>query len=339
MNPQTYSRNFQQACDALDQKTKPVGSMGTLEQVAAQLSALQGSLTPDASKARTVLFAGDHGVVAEGISAYPQEVTRQMLLNFATDGAAINAICNTHQIELEVINTGVAGDAVEGVLDYKIADGTQNFAQSPAMSETQLQQALKAGEEAIDRAHADNISIVAIGEMGIGNTTSAAAIVSAICNAPASVTVGRGTGLDDAGVVHKQNIVEQSLDRHDDRTPEKVLQNLGGFEIAAMCGAMLKSCDFPIVIVVDGYIATAAALCAVAINPQVLQQLIFAHLSTEPGHAIALKQLSATPLLQLGLRLGEGSGAALAIPLIRSAAALLTDMATFESAGVAREIS
>jgi len=261
--------------------------MGTLEQVAAQLSALQGSLTPDASKARTVLFAGDHGVVAEGISAYPQEVTRQM---------------------------GVAGDAVEGVLDYKIADGTQNFAQSPAMSETQLQQALKAGEEAIDRAHADNISIVAIGEMGIGNTTSAAAIVSAICNAPASVTVGRGTGLDDAGVVHKQNIVEQSLDRHDDRTPEKVLQNLGGFEIAAMCGAMLKSCDFPIVIVVDGYIATAAALCAVAINPQVL-------------------------LLQLGLRLGEGSGAALAIPLIRSAAALLTDMATFESAGVAREIS
>lgn len=339
MKPESYNSHYEQACHALDQKTKPVGSLGVLEQVAAKLSAIQGTLSPDASNARVVLFAGDHGVVAEGISAYPQDVTRQMLLNFATGGAAINAICNAHQIELEVINTGVTGDPVEGVLDYKIADSTANFHQYPAMTETQLQQALTAGHQAIDRAQSDDIKIVAIGEMGIGNTTSAAAIVTALCNAPVSQTVGRGTGLDDAGVQHKQKIVEQSLRIHNDRSSGKVLQNMGGFEIAAMCGAMLKSCEYPITIVVDGYIATAAALCATALNPQVHQNLIFAHQSAEPGHIIALEHLNATPLLQLELRLGEGSGAALAIPLIRSAAAILNDMATFETAGVDREIS
>ncbi len=339
MKPELYKSNYQRACTALDQKTKPVGSLGTLEQVAARLSAIQGTLTPDANNTRAVLFAGDHGVVAEGISAFPREVTRQMLLNFASGGAAINAICNAHQIELEVINTGVCGDPVDGVLDYKIADGTANFHQSPAMTDEQLQLALQAGYEAIDRAQTAGINIVAIGEMGIGNTTAAAAIVSAICNAPASHTAGRGTGLDDAGVAHKINIVDESLVLHADRSPISVLQNLGGFEIAAMCGAMLKSSDYPIAIVVDGYIATAAALCATAINPQVHQQLIFAHQSAEPGHMIALNHLKATPLLQLGLRLGEGSGAALAIPLIQSAAAVLNDMATFETAGVDRELS
>lgn len=339
MKPDTYNDAYRRACNALDQKTKPPGSLGQLEKIAAQLSAIQGSLTPDTTKARTVIFAGDHGVVAEGISAYPQEVTRQMLLNFAAGGAAINAICNAHQIELEVINTGVSGEAVDGVLNYKIADGTANFCKFSAMTEPQLQQALTAGDEAINRANEQGVKIVAIGEMGIGNTTSAAAIVSAICKAPSADTVGRGTGLDDAGVLHKQKIVDQSLTLHTRRSSISILQNLGGFEIAAMCGAMLKSVDTPIAIVVDGYIATAAALCATEINPEVHQHLIFAHQSAEPGHLIALSHLNANPLLQLELRLGEGSGAALAIPLIRSAAAILNDMATFESAGVDREIN
>ena len=319
---------------ALDQKTKPPGSLGLLEQTAAQISAIQDTLTPATEAALTIIFAADHGIVAEGVSAYPMEVTRQMLLNFASGGAAINAICNANGIELEVIDAGVAGDPVEGVLNCKVAPGTENFLQAPAMTNTQLDQALSIGREAISRATDRGITLIALGEMGIGNTTSAAAMVSALCTVGSNVTVGRGTGVDDAGLKRKIDVVKQALEQHPDRTPEAVLQNLGGFEIAAMCGAMLKAVDHNIAIVVDGYIATAAALCAVAIDSNVREHLLFAHQSVEPGHTIALQHLQATPLLQLELRLGEGSGAALAIPLIRSAAAILCDMATFESAGV-----
>ena len=262
-----------------------------------------------------------------------------MLLNFASGGAAINAICNAHQIELEVINAGVAGDPVDGVHDCKVDDGTANFLHNSAMTESQLNLALSIGHEAITRASADGMQLIAIGEMGIGNTTAAAAIVPAICNANCESTVGRGTGLDDSGVKHKISVVQQALKKHPDNAPMAILQNLGGFEIAAMCGAMLKACDHPIAIVVDGYIATAAALCAVALKPVTRERLLFAHRSVEPGHNIALNHLQATPILHLNLRLGEGSGAALAIPLIRSAAAILNEMATFESAGVDRELT
>jgi len=332
-----FNKLIDLANDALDQKTKPPGSLGLLEQTAAQISAIQRTLTPATDAAITIIFAADHGIVAEGVSAYPMEVTRQMLLNFASGGAAINAICNTHDIELEVIDTGVAGDPVEGVRNSKIDAGTANFLKTTAMTKAQLDQALSIGSDAVSRAYDRGIKLIALGEMGIGNTTSAAAIVSAGCNAESSATVGRGTGLDDAGVKHKINIVSQALERHPDRTPTAILQNLGGFEIAAMCGAMLKAIDYPVTIVVDGYIATAAALCAVAIEPAVREHLVFAHCSVEPGHSIALQHLQATPLLQLDLRLGEGSGAALAIPLIRSATAILCDMATFESAGVDKQ--
>ena len=315
-------------------KTKPPGSLGLLEQTAAQISAIQDTLTPATEAALTIIFAADHGIVAEGVSAYPMEVTRQMLLNFASGGAAINAICNANGIELEVIDAGVAGDPVEGVLNCKVAPGTENFLQAPAMTNTQLDQALSIGREAISRATDRGITLIALGEMGIGNTTSAAAMVAALCNVESADTVGRGTGVDDAGLKRKIDVVKQALEHHPDRAPEAILQNLGGFEVAGMCGAMLESVDHKIAIVVDGYIATAAALCAVAIDPTVREHLLFAHRSVEPGHIIALQHLQARPLLQLDLRLGEGSGAALAIPLIRSAAAILCDMATFESAGV-----
>ena len=327
------------ASDALDQKTKPPGSLGLLEQTAAQISAIQGTLTPNTDAAITIIFAADHGVVAEGVSAYPMEVTQQMLLNFASGGAAINAICNTHNIELEVIDTGVAGDPVDGVLSCKVDQGTANFLQTPAMTKTQLDQALSIGHDAVSRANDRGIKLIALGEMGIGNTTSAAAIVAAVCDVESDTTVGRGTGIDDAGLEHKVDVVKQALEKHPDRTPERILQNLGGFEIAAMCGAMLRAVDYPVAIVVDGYIATAAALIAVAIEPTVREHLLFAHRSVEPGHIIALQHLHATPLLQLDLRLGEGSGAALAIPLIRSATAILNEMATFESAGVERKLA
>lgn len=339
MSTAQFNELVKLADDALDQKTKPPGSLGLLEHTAAQISAIQRTLTPTTDTAITIIFAADHGVAAEGVSAYPREVTKQMLLNFASGGAAINTICNAHNIELEVIDTGVMGDPVEGVLNYKVAQGTANFLKSPAMTKSQLDQALSIGHEAVSRANDRGINLIALGEMGIGNTTSAAAIVAAVCNVESAVTVGRGTGIDDVVLKHKADVVKKALEKHPDRTPEGILQNLGGFEIAAMCGAMLRAVDNPVAIVVDGYIATAAALCAVAIEPTVREHLLFAHRSAEPGHTIALQHLHATPLLQLDLRLGEGSGAALAIPLIRSASAILCDMATFESAGVERELA
>ena len=325
--------------EALDQKTKPPGSLGLLEQTAAQISAIQHTLTPTTDTAITIIFAADHGVVVEGVSAYPMEVTQQMLLNFTRGGAAINAICNTHNIELEVIDTGVAGDPVDGVLNCKVDQGTANFLHTPAMTKTQLDQALSIGHDVVTRVNDRGIKLIALGEMGIGNTTSAAAIVAAVCKVESDTTVGRGTGIDDVGLKHKVDVVKQALEKHPDRTPEGILQNLGGFEIAAMCGAMLRAVDYPVAIVVDGYIATAAALIAVAIEPTVREHLLFAHRSVEPGHTIALQHLHATPLLQLDLRLGEGSGAALAIPLIRSATAILNEMATFEAAGIERELA
>lgn len=339
MTTDQFNEHFKLATDALDQKTKPRGSLGLLEHTAAQVSAVQRTLTPTTEAALTIIFAADHGIVAEGVSAYPSEVTRQMLMNFASGGAAINAICETHNIDLEVIDTGVVGDPVDGVLNCKVEQGTANFLAAAAMTQAQLDQALSIGSDAISRAFDRGIKLIALGEMGIGNTTSAAAIVAAVCRIDSTAAVGRGTGIDDAGLKRKIDVVTQALAKHPDRRPEAILQNMGGFEIAALCGAMMKAVDYPVTIVVDGYIATAAALIAVSMEPETHKHLIFAHQSVEPGHAIALTHLHAKPLLQLELRLGEGSGAALAIPLIRSATAVLCDMATFDSAGVERELS
>ncbi len=333
-----FVTRINQAAAALDQKTKPPGSLGALEKVAMQISAIQKTLHPDTRIARTILFAADHGVVEEGISAYPQAVTQQMLVNFASGGAAANALCKANQIDLEVVNVGVIGDAITGVVNEKIADGTKNSTTTPAMDTTQLEQAINAGRTAVQRAAASGATLVALGEMGIGNTTSAAAIVSALSKVSATKSVGPGTGLDRDGISHKITIVERILSCHGSRDPKQVLQNMGGFEIAALAGAMLQARQHAIAIVVDGYIATAAALCAVGMDSSVREHLVFSHRSAEPGHTAALSHLNARPLLSLDLRLGEGSGATLAIPLIRSAVAILNDMATFESAGVDREL-
>lgn len=334
----TYSESFksamQNAGEKLDQKTKPPGSLGAIETIAMQVSAIQKSLTPDVSRARAILFAADHGVMEESVSAYPQAVTRQMLLNFASGGSAANAFCSANATELEVINVGVTGDAVDGIVHNKVADSTANMAKQAAMNEDQFEQAIACGQQALRRAVDDNINLIALGEMGIGNTTSAAAIVSALCDVTASDSVGPGTGLDPQGIAHKTSVVEQVLAIHAARDPKSVLQNMGGLEIAALCGSILEACNHQVTIVIDGYIVTAAALCAVGLQPAAREHLIFAHQSAEPGHQAALKHLSAQPILDLGLRLGEGSGAILAIPLIRSAVAMFNEMATFEGAGV-----
>jgi nicotinate-nucleotide--dimethylbenzimidazole phosphoribosyltransferase len=334
MYSQAFEQRLHTATGVLDNKTKPPGSLGLLEAVAAQLSAIQHSVSPTPDPVRAIIFAGDHGIVQEGVSAYPQEVTRQMLLNFAAGGAAINALCNAHNIALEVINTGVIGDPVDGTVTAKIADGTANMLNAPAMSAAQLDQALDAGKEAVQRAQHDRVKLLAVGEMGIGNTTSAAAIVAALCNADGNTTAGRGTGLNDQALANKAQIVNKILSTHRTTDATEVLRCMGGFEIAALTGAMLQAAETDIAVIVDGYITTAAALCAVTINPKVREHLIFAHQSAEPGHQLALAQLNATPLLQFNMRLGEGSGAALAVPLLRSACAIINDMATFEDAGV-----
>jgi len=333
-----FNERMQHAAAALDQKTKPPGSLGLLESIAMQVSAIQDSLTPDVSSAKAILFAADHGVVGEAVSAYPQTVTQQMLHNFMAGGAAANALCQANNVDLEVINVGVIGDAIEGVTHAKVADGTQNSARQAAMNSTQLTQAMNIGRTAIQQAARDNVNLVALGEMGIGNTTSAAAIVSALCDIPVTQSVGPGTGLDPDGVSHKVSVVNRILQQHPAREPIEVLQNMGGFEIAAICGAMLEACNHKITLLVDGYIVTAAALCAVAIEPAAREQLLFCHRSAEPGHSNALEHLNATPLLDLNLRLGEGSGAILAVTLVRSAVSVLNNMATFETAGVNREL-
>jgi len=334
----TFTERMQRAASALDQKTKPPGSLGVLETVAMQVSAIQDSLTPDVSSAKAILFAADHGVVDEGISAYPQTVTQQMLLNFVAGGAAANALCLANNVELEVINVGVMGDPVQGVADAKVAEGTENSAKQSAMNNSQLNLAIDTGRSAIQRAAAAGIKLVALGEMGIGNTTSAAAIVSALCDVSALQSTGPGTGLDQSGIDHKVSVVNQILNLHPSRDATDVLRTMGGFEIAAMCGAMLEARKNKITLLVDGYIVTAAALCTVTIDPLVREQLVFSHRSAEPGHIKALEHLNATPLLDLDLRLGEGSGAILAVPIVRSAVSILNNMATFETAGVDREL-
>ncbi len=333
-----WQQRLQRAFHALDQKTKPPGSLGQLESIAAQLSAIQDTLHTRVDGARAIVLAADHGVTAEGVSAFPPAVTRQMLQNFSAGGAAINALCRSGDIDLQVVDCGIAGEPVPDTIDHRIAAGTANLALEPAMTTAQCEQAVSNGRALTRQAAHDNIQLLALGEMGIGNTTSAAAIVASICDAKAASVTGRGTGIDNAALANKIAVVERALQLHAATLPDAALQAVGGFEIATMSGAMLEAAHHPIAIVVDGYIATAAALCAVQMHPDCRHHMIFAHQSAEPGHAIALAHLIAEPLLRLDLRLGEGSGAALAVPLIRAASAILTDMATFESAGVAGQL-
>jgi nicotinate-nucleotide--dimethylbenzimidazole phosphoribosyltransferase len=325
-----------QAIDAeLAAKTKPPGSLGELERLAAQIARAQGCVKPRIAHAQVLVFAGDHGIVAEGVSAYSQAVTAQMVLNFLAGGAAICVLAKTLDAELTVIDAGVAAalPAHPRLLARKIAHGTANFAHAPAMTLAQCVDAVRAGAE-IASGFAPQ-GAIALGEMGIGNTTSAAALMHALTAVSAEDCVGRGTGVDDAALRRKADVVAAAVARHGrDGTPLDMLARYGGFEIAMMCGAMLGAAARRQIVIVDGFIATAAAAVAAAIAPQLLDYCVFAHVSAEAPHRRWLQALGARPLLDLGLRLGEGSGAVLALPLLRAAAAVLSEMATFASAGV-----
>lgn len=321
------------------QLTKPAGSLGQLEGLAVHLAGLQGCERPSVEQVCIAIFAGDHGVVEEGVSAYPQAVTGQMLHNFVGGGAAISVLARELGASLEVVDLGTIdlGLALPGVHHLRLGAGTANFARQPAMTDAQLQAALGAGRDSALRAAGQGARLFIGGEMGIGNTTAAAAVASTLLGCQARELSGPGTGLDPVGVRHKAEVIERALVLHGLRAddPLQALGCVGGFEIAALAGAYLACAQQGVAVLVDGFICSVAALVAVRLNPQCRPWLLFAHQGAEPGHRAVLEALEASPLLALGLRLGEGSGAALAVPLMRLACALHGQMATFAEAAVA----
>lgn len=318
----------------INDKTKPQGSLGVLERLARQIGLIQRSEHPAVARPAIVVCAGDHGVTAEGVSAYPQSVTWQMVENFLAGGAAINVFAQQNGCALHIVDTGVNHDfgARAGLVDCKVAPGTRNFCQQPAMTQEQCERALQSGMQFAASLDCD---VLGFGEMGIGNTTAAAAIMAAITGVPARDCVGAGTGLDEAGIARKREVVERALQLHANaREPLAVLAAFGGFEIAFIAGAMLGGAQLRKVLLVDGFIVTSALLVAASLQPALLDYCVFSHCSDEAGHRRMLDHLKARPLMQLDLRLGEGTGSALALPLLRSATAFLERMATFSSASV-----
>ena len=335
-NPET--QNAAQARQ--EQLTKPPGSLGQLETLAIQLASLQGQATPSIDKIMIRVFAADHGVVEEGISAFPQVVTGEMVKNFAAGGAAITVLARQLKADFGVVNLGTVSELpeLESVKDQRIAPGTQNFCKAGAMSDEQLDSALKAGAETADQAKKLGIDLYIGGEMGIGNTTSASALASALSGTEVSQLVGRGTGVDDEGIQRKINTVKKGLSLHkaDDSTPLLILRDLGGLEIAGLVGAYIRCAQVGIAVLVDGFISSAAALVACKINPSIRPWLFFSHCSEEAGHKYLLQSLEAQPLLSLGMRLGEASGAAVAATILQAACRLHAEMATFDQAGVSQ---
>src|ERR1700722_8193975 len=321
--------------------TKPPGSLGRLEEIAHRCAAIRESFTLTARRPRIVLFAADHGVCVEGVSAYPQEVTGQMVLNFLRGGAAINAFARAGGIELRVVDVGVATPLPEtgDLISRRVAPGTRNFCTSPAMTRTEMAAALGIGIELAADSAAQGCDLLGFGEMGIGNTTSAGAIAAALTGQAPEAVVGLGAAADDACMVRKRSAVRRALTLHAESLgdPLGILRCVGGLEIAAMCGFCLGAAARRIPVVTDGFIATAAAVLAVRICPASSGYLFASHRSAEPGHAVFLAMLGQEPLLDLGMRLGEGTGAALAMRLIQAAVAAFTGMATFATAGVSNK--
>lgn len=323
---------------ALDRKTKPRRSLGRLEDLACRIAAIRGTKAPPLPRKAIVVMAADHGVAEAGVSAYPQEVTGQMLLNFARGGAAINVLARQANAAVVVVDMGVKHlpADVPGVRSHRIAPGTHDFTRRPAMSRAHASQAIEVGIRIATELASDGITLIGTGEMGIGNTTAASAIAAALTGAPTDAVLGRGTGVDDATFARKAQVIARALaDRAPDPgDPLDVLSQLGGFEIAGLCGVVLGCAAARVPILMDGFIASTAALVAARLCPAAAAYLLASHQSQEPGHRIVLQALHAVPLLDLQLRLGEGTGAALAMPLIDAALRILHEMATFDAAGV-----
>ena len=342
--------NYIQAVDAglqaelqarIDGKTKPPGSLGRLETLALQLGLIQKTLSPRLCQPHILVCAGDHGAARAGVSAFPQDVTWQMVENFLAGGAAINVLARQAGITLTVVDAGVNHEfgARPDLVDAKVAPGTANYLEGPAMSAAQRDAAMAHGARIVRGLAEGGCNVLGFGEIGIGNTASASLLTHCLTGAALTVCVGRGTGLDDAGLERKRTLLAQALPHYAGAKDDAlaVLAQFGGFEIAMLAGAMLAAAERRMLLLIDGFIVTAALLVAARISPAILGYCVFAHLSDEAGHAVQLKHLDAKPLLQLGMRLGEGTGAALAYPVVLAAAAFLNEMASFESAGVSNK--
>ena len=321
-------------------KTKPIGALGALEKLALQIGIIQNTLSPTLQNPTIVVFAADHGVAKEGVSAYPQEVTFQMVMNFLQGGAAINVFSKQNDINLKIVDAGVNFDFEEDkkLINFKIDKGTKSFLQDKAMTEIQLHQCFEKGKEIVDQILKEECNIIGFGEMGIGNTSAATMLMSYLCNLPIEKCVGRGTGLNDTQLENKIAILNQAKTFHGKiENPKEILQSFGGFEIAQMCSAMLTAYDNKMIILIDGFIASSALLVAYKLNSEILNNAIFCHLSDEFGHQNLLNFIGVQPLLKLNMRLGEGTGCAVAYPIIESAVTFLNNMASFESAGVSNK--
>ncbi|MDM5181470.1 nicotinate-nucleotide--dimethylbenzimidazole phosphoribosyltransferase [Massilia sp. DJPM01] len=319
---------------AIDNKTKPLGSLGALETLARQIGLIQQTTKAALHKPAILVFAADHGVVAEGISAYPQSVTWQMVENFLAKGAAINVFARQNGCALQIVDAGVNHDFGKraALMDCKVGRGTANFAQQPAMSWAECAAALAHGMRIVGNLEGN---VIGFGEMGIGNTTAAAALMHKLTGVAVADCVGAGTGLSPEGVLHKQHVIEAAVALHGEMSePLDILATFGGFEIAMIVGAMLKAAERRMVLLIDGFIVSSALLVAARLQPAILDYCVFSHCSDEAGHARMLDHLKAKPLLNLGLRLGEGTGCALALPLLHAAVNFLGEMATFQSARV-----
>lgn len=321
-------------------KTKPPGALGKLEEIALKIGLIQQSLNPVLSRPVVAVFAGDHGIAGEGtVSAYPQTVTAQMVRNMTTGGAAVNVFCDTHGIMPKIIDAGVASDLPDhdNLLSRKIAYGTADYRRKPAMTRRQCLDAVKEGALLVDLWHRQGTNVIGFGEMGIGNTSSASVITSLMTDRSIEECTGKGTGLSEEETSQKANMLAEAIKLHGiDDDPVTILRTFGGFEIAMLTGGILQAAEHGMVILIDGFIVTAALLIAHRLYPEVLDYVIFGHESGERGHRIQLNYLEAEPILRLNMRLGEGTGAAMSYPIIEAAVNFLNDMASFEDAGISR---
>ncbi|QDO94428.1 nicotinate-nucleotide--dimethylbenzimidazole phosphoribosyltransferase [Formosa sediminum] len=322
----------------VNNKTKPKGSLGVLEAIAIKIGVIQQTLRPQLCKPTIALFAADHGIAEEGVvNPNPQEVTWQMVYNFISGGAGINVFTRQHHIALKVIDSGVKYDFnnLPGLIDEKIDFGTKNYLYQPAMTKVQCEKCLERGAALATSIYSEGSNIIGFGEMGIGNTSSASLLMSKLLGIPIEDCVGMGAGLDSEGVKNKKQVLRAVIEKHSAvESTADILQTFGGFEIAMIAGAMLQAAELKMILLIDGFIITAALLVASKLNPKVIDYCIFSHTSGEPGHQKLLDYFGAKPLLNLGLRLGEGTGAAIAFPLVQSAVNLMNELASFDIASV-----
>ena len=325
--------------DKINNLTKPKGSLGTLESLALQIGLIQQTLTPTLQHPQNIIFAADHGIAEEGVSLSPKEITWQQISNFLHGGAGVNFLCRQHGFTLKIVDAGVDYDLPyeKGIINMKVRKGTRSYLHEAAMTEEEMELCLERGAEVVRRCHEEGSNILSFGEMGIGNTSSSSMWMTCFTDIPLKECVGAGSGLDNAGIRHKYEILKQALDNYrGDGSPRDIIRHFGGLEMVMAIGAMLQAAELKMIILVDGFIMTNCILAAGKLHPEVLDYAIFGHCGDESGHKLLLEKLNANPLLHLGLRLGEGTGAICAYPIVVSAVRMINEMDNFAHAAITK---